>query len=182
MPRAVAARTRVLRYFDVFSRSFVYAPARSWCRYSVRAGRDMPSDRVAKSRRYEIERGKRRTTARLVWLRKISSSASSVALRAKLLEQILVALSSKHAQRFCHQSEVFSRFLARYAWWQGVRIRYPRPRYPVTSVHGGGGPWNFKGVSGVSFSSSVRDSLRRFRMMLQESAFTRIPCDTIVEE
>lgn len=48
--------------------------------------------------------------------------------------------------RFRRLSEVSSHFLARYAWWQGVRSRYPRPpRYPVVSVHGGGGPWNFRG-------------------------------------
>lgn len=52
------------------------------------------------------------------------------------------------AYRFRHRSEVFSHFLARYAWWQGVRSNYPRPRplrYPVASVYGGGGPWHFRG-------------------------------------
>ncbi|XP_076230037.1 carboxypeptidase B [Nomia melanderi] len=44
--------------------------------------------------------------------------------------------------------EMEGRF-ARYAWWQGVRVRgrYPRPRplrYPV-SVNGGGAPWRFRG-------------------------------------
>ncbi|CAL1685712.1 unnamed protein product [Lasius platythorax] len=37
---------------------------------------------------------------------------------------------------------------ARYAWWQGVRSKYPRPRplrYPVASVYGGGDPWHFRG-------------------------------------
>ncbi|XP_076377356.1 carboxypeptidase B isoform X1 [Megalopta genalis] len=43
--------------------------------------------------------------------------------------------------------EMEGRF-ARYAWWQGVRVRgrYPRPRplrYP--SVYGGGAPWRFRG-------------------------------------
>jgi len=48
---------------------------------------------------------------------------------------------------FRHRSEAFSHFLARYAWWQGVRSKYPRPRplrYPVV-IQGGGGPWHFRG-------------------------------------
>jgi len=52
------------------------------------------------------------------------------------------------AYRFHHRSEVFSHFLARYAWWQGIRSSYPRPRplrYPVASVHGRGSPWHFRG-------------------------------------
>ncbi|KAG5343265.1 CBPB Carboxypeptidase, partial [Acromyrmex heyeri] len=36
---------------------------------------------------------------------------------------------------------------ARYAWWQEVRYRFPRPRplrYPA-NVYGGGAPWHFRG-------------------------------------
>jgi len=64
--------------------------------------------------------------------------------------------------RFCHR--VFSNFLARYAWWQGVRRRFPHPRplrYPA-SAYGGGAPWHFRGEL-----SDAHNPFRRFRIIYQ---------------
>ncbi|OAD61119.1 Carboxypeptidase B [Eufriesea mexicana] len=69
-----------------------------------------------------------------------------------LSEQEVEELEGRKGKSTSLNTELPSNFLARYAWWKGVAVRVPsrysRPRplrYPVASVHGGGGPWHFIG-------------------------------------